>query len=229
MSTFPTSPVSSHEFVEDVVPLLFAEAELDPAEEAIDLKVGIVLHGDPDVESDPALEQDAGGEWTLHFVAGELGIARGRDERCELTIVQSVADWRSALWEGRPALIADAVDQIREHGPEALRPPRPPGGAPPPDPLKGIADLRGLIEAVIADQQGRDWRVGVLIGPGAIPETPQATIRLGAEQADAIRAGALHPLEALITGQLQLDGDLGLILQLQAVAMTLSMASGGGR
>ena len=225
MSTFPTHPVPCHEFIEDVVPSLFAEAELEPAEEAIDLKVGIVLRGDAEEGS----RKDAGGDWTLHFVEGELGIARGREEACEITVVQSVADWRSALWEGRPALIADLVDQIREQGPEALRPPRAPGGGPPPDPLKGISDLRGLIEAVIADEQGRDWRVGVLIGPGAIPETPQATIRLGAEQADAIRAGELHPLEALITGQLQLDGDLGLILQLQAVAMTLSMASGGGR
>jgi len=223
MSTFPDRPVPSHEFIEDVVPSLFAEAELEPAEEAVDLKVGIVLRGDPD----PGPDRDAGGEWTLHFVAGELGIARGREETCEITVVQSVADWRSALWEGRPGLIADLVDQIRENGPEALRPPGPPGGGPPPDPLKGISDLRGLIEAVIADERGPDWRVGVLIGPGAIPEAPQATIRLGAEQADAIRTGALHPLEALITGQLQLDGDLGLILQLQAVAMTLSLASGG--
>ena len=46
-------------------------------------------------------------------------------------------------------------------------------------------------------------------------------------KAEAIRVGDLHPLEALITGQLQLDGDLGLILQLQAVAMTLSMTTGG--
>ena len=63
--------------------------------------------------------------------------------------------------------------------------------------------------------------------PGAVPETPQATITLGAAEAESIRSGALHPLEALISGQLQLDGDLGLILQLQAVAMTLSMAAGG--
>lgn len=218
MSTFPARPVSSSEFIEEVVPALFSEALLEPAEEAIDLKVGIVLRGEEG--------GDPGGDWTLHFVEGELGIARGREERCEITIVQSVADWRSALWEGRPALVADAVDQIRELGPDALRPPPPPGGGPPLDPLKGISDLRGLIEAVIEDEEGGDWRVGVLIGPGPVPDAPQATIRLGAAQADAMRAGTLHPLEALITGQLQLDGDLGLILQLQAVAMTLSMAGG---
>jgi hypothetical protein len=221
MSTFPTSPVSPREFIEDVVPSLFAELELDEAEQAIELKVGVVLRAGPEGES--------GGEWTLHFIAGELGIAEGREEVCDLTIIQSVADWRSALWEGRPALIADGFNEIRQGGPNALRPSVPSDGGPRPDPLKGIADLKGLIEGIIATEEGEDWRIGVQIGPGPIPESPEATIRLGAEQADAIREGRLHPLEALITGQLQLDGDLGLILQLQAVAMTLSQARGGRR
>lgn len=214
MSTFPAEPVSPRVFIEDVVPALFAEAVLDETEMAIDLKVGVVLRGD---------ECEEGGEWTLHFIEGELGIASPREEACEITIVQSVTDWRSALWEGRPALISDGVDRIREFGPGALRPPAPPGGGPRPDPLKGISDLEGLVEGVIALENGEDWRIGVQLGPGPVCETPQATIRLGADQADAIRDGSLHPLEALITGQLQLDGDLGLILQLQAVAMTLSM------
>jgi hypothetical protein len=222
MSTFPDSPVSPRDFIEDVVPSLFAEAELDETEAAIDLKVGVVLRG---------TDGDEGGEWTLHFIEGELGIAEGRDEACEISVVQSVSDWRSALWQGRPALVAGGFDLIRESGPDALRSPMPPGGGPRPDPLKGISDLKGLIEGVIASDGEDDWRIGVQVGPGPIPETPQATIRLGAAQAEAIRSGDLHPLEALITGQLQLDGDLGLILQLQALAMTLSMAmaSGGGR
>jgi putative sterol carrier protein len=84
-----------------------------------------------------------------------------------------------------------------------------------------------LIEAVIAEEEpasgAADWRIGIHLGRGPIPESPQATIRLGAEQAEAIRDGGLHPVEALITGQLRLEGDLGLILQLQAVAMLVMM------
>jgi hypothetical protein len=226
MSLFPADPVSCRAFIEDVVPALFAEAELDDVEQAMDLKVGVVLRA---ALGEGGPEADAGGEWTLHFIEGELGIAEGRDDACEITIVQSVADWRAALWEGRPALVADGFDRIRESGPDVLRPQAPPGGGPRPDPLKGISDLTGLIEGVIASEDGEDWRIGVQVGSGPLSETAQATIRLGAEQADAIRDGSLHPLEALITGQLQLDGDLGLILQLQAVAMTLSMGRGESR
>jgi len=216
MTLIPADPISPREFVEDLVPSLFAEVELDEAAEELELKLGIVLSG------------KEGGDWTLHFVEGELGIGSSREEACEITVIQGVDDWRAALWEGRPALIATAVDRIREGGADALRPPQPPGGGPRPDPLKGISDLRGRIEMVIEGEAQPDWSVGILIGGGPIPETPQATIRLGSAQADAIRTGELHPLEALITGQLQLDGDLGLILQLQAVAMTLSMTTGGG-
>lgn len=216
MVSFPTEAVTPSEFIEEVIPSLFAEVELEPDEEAIDLKLGLILGG------------DEGGDWTLHFIEGELAIARGREEACDLTVIQSVEDFRSALWEGKPALIADGVERIRSSELHELRPPAPTGGGPRPDPLKGISDLRGRIEIVIENAGESDWAVGILIGGGSVPETPQATIRLGADEAESIRKGDLHLLEALIGGQLQLDGDLGLILQLQAVAMTLSMRVGGG-
>lgn len=219
MAELPSAPVPASEFIERLLPALYEEVELDEYEAAIALRLGVVLRG------------EGGGEWTLRFVEGGLSVTTRRDPECDLTVVQQVADWRAAIWEGRPALVADLVEQLRREGIEAMRPPAPPGGGPRPDPLKGIADLRGLVEAVIEAGEGGEghWRVAVLIGPGEVPDAPQATIRLAAAQAEAIRTGQLHPLEALITGELQLDGDLGLILQLQAVAMTLSMAAGSPR
>ena len=204
-------------FFEDTIPALFAETDLDDAERAVDLKLGVVLH---DSKGD-----EEGGEWTLHFCEGALAISDGRLDECEVTIVLRVSDWRSALWEGRPGLIADAVASVAESGPAALRRPGSAHGSGNPDALRGLSEIQGLIEAIIAGESEEidDWRVGIRIGPGPIPESPQATILLGTEQADAIRRGDLHPLEALITGQLRLEGDLGLIIQLQAVAMTASM------
>ena len=216
MSAFPRKPVTPRVFFEDTIPALFAEADLDDAERAVDLKLGVILRG--------ADDRDEGGEWTLHFIDGELGITVGRVEDCEVTIVQRVADWRSALWEGRPRLIADALAAVAESGTAALRPRGYTRGSGNPNALKGLSEVHGLIEAIIASdsEDTDDWRVGVRIGPGPIPESPQASILLGADQADAIRRGELHPIEALITGQLRLEGDLGLIIQLQAVAMTVA-------
>jgi hypothetical protein len=217
LSAFPPEPVTPRVFFEDTIPALFAETELDEAERAVDLKLGVILH---DSKGD-----DEGGEWTLHFSEGALAVSDGRVEECEITIVLRVADWRSALWEGRPGLIADAVASVAESGPAALRGPGSARGSGNPSALRGLSEIQGLIEAIIAgdSEEMDDWRVGIRIGPGPIPESPQATVLLGTEQAEAIRRGELHPLEALITGQLRLEGDLGLIIQLQAVAMTASM------
>jgi hypothetical protein len=213
----PSEPVSPREFFEDLIPSLFAELDLGVEQRALDLKLAVRLDG------------DEGGAWTLHFIAGELGIVEGRDEDAAITLVQSVSDWRSALWKGRPGLVSDLVAQAERVGQGAGS-----GGAAPawagvgrpvsnPRALDGLRDLKGLIEIVVASEGTSDWRLGIQLGPGPIPEAPQAVIRIGAVEAEAIRRGVLHPLEALIGGQLRLEGDLGLILQLQAIAMTASL------
>ncbi|MFK7898830.1 MAG: SCP2 sterol-binding domain-containing protein [Myxococcota bacterium] len=220
MTTFPDAPISSQAFMEDFIPAFFNAVEVPPENHDVDLKVGVVLKPAEGGEPDP------GGAWTLHFASGALAVARDREEACEITVVQNLADWRAALWEGRPALVADGVSALREGGADALAPPE--AGAPrTPAEIKGFSDIQGLIELVISDPAASDWRMGIRVGAGPIPEEPQATILLGAEQAELIRVGDLHPLEALMSGQLRLEGDLGLILQLQAVAMTASAAAGG--
>jgi len=214
MASLPSEPVSPREFMEDVVPAFFAEVELDEGERAVDFKLGVCLRG------------AGGGEWTLHFVEGELGIIEGRATECAITLVQSVDDWRAAIWEGRPGLVADVVRRVAEAGPRGLAPPG--LDAPPRDPaaaFESLGNLQGMVEGIVASAGAADWRLAVLIGPGPVPETAHATLRIGADQAEALRRGELHPLEALITGALRLEGDLGLILQLQAMAMTASMSS----
>lgn len=91
---------------------------------------------------------------------------------------------------------------------------------PDPQTVAELRALRGLLEIRVESEGGEgDWCLAVQLGPGALATAPDATIALGAEQAEAIHRGAIHPIEALITGQLRLEGDLGLILQLQALAM----------
>jgi hypothetical protein len=230
MSVFPTSPVDARIFFEETIPALFDVWVLEEKERAVEVKLGVVLL---------ASDDDQGGDWTLHFSAGRLDVSTGRATDCDLTIVQSVSDWRSALWEGHPGLIADGIAVLAKSGPSGLQPVGAEVSAGNPEALKGLSDLKGLIEAVIVDEKtGRpdaadsdahpsgaaraDWKIAVQLGSGPISDSPDASIRLDAEQAEAIRRGELHPVEALITGQLRLEGDLGLIIQLQAIAMLAS-------
>ncbi len=216
-SAFPAEPVAPRVFIEDVIPALFVDLELSPAERAVELRLGVVLSG--------ADANDSGGEWTLHFIDGELGIEPTRRPDCDITLVQRVADWRSALWSGRPAFVADAVQALfagNGAGPAASALPF--TLVPDPRALEALRALRGHLEIRVEAGSGADdWRLGIILGAGPIPAPPDATIQLGAAQADAIHRGELHPLEALMTGALRLEGDLGLVLQIQAIAMTASL------
>jgi hypothetical protein len=214
MPSFPHVPVSPREFIEEVIPALFAELELDAHAERIEFKVGLALEGET--------RDDEGGEWTLHFIEGELGIAVGLAEDCTVTILQSTADWRAGLWEGRPRLVADAVDRLKAGLTGGLLTGETSAERPDPAALRELEKIAGRIDAIIEGEDEADWQIGIRVGPGPIPEAADATIRIGSEQAEALRRGDLHPVEALITGQLRLEGDLGLILQLQAIAMATS-------
>lgn len=211
MSFLPDAPVSPLEFVEEVIPSLFSEVDVDAAGEAVDLKVGIRLEG------------EEGGEWTLHFIEGELGVQSGLAADCGVTVLQSVEDWRSAIWEGRPQLIADGIRELAEKGPAGLAESPRPGAPGNPEALRELETLPGRIDAIVAGEDVPDWQVAVQIGPGPIAEEPQATLMIGSTEAEALRTGELHPLEALITGQLKLEGDLSLIIRLQAIAMAASL------
>ena len=92
-----------------------------------------------------------------------------------------------------------------------------------PEALRELENLPGRIDAIIEGGTGPDWRISIQIGPGPIEGAAKATIRIGESEAEAIRRGDLHPLEALITGQLRLEGDFALIIQLQAIAMAASL------
>ena len=226
-SALPAEPVPARVFIEDVVPALFVDLELTAAERAVELRLGVVLT--PDAQGDP------GGEWTLHFIDGELGIESTRRPDCDITLVQRVVDWRSALWSGRPAFVSDAVQSLfAAPGAATAASGLPFTLVPDPRALDALRALRGYLEIRVEAAPGPvsdeaagapadDWRLGICLGPGPIPAGPDATIQLGAAEADAIHRGRLHPLEALMTGELRLEGDLGLILQIQAIAMTASL------
>ena len=216
MSSFPNEPVSPREFIEEVIPALFADLDFDMGNardesgDSLDFKVGVDLRG------------ESGGQWTLHFIDGELGIANEIAADCNLIVLQSVADWRAGLWEGRPGLVSDVVARLKKTGP--LDPTAGhPGEMGNPVAFRELENLPGRIDAIVEGDGQADWAIGVLIGPGPIPDVAQASIRIGSREAESIRRGELHPIEALISGQLRLEGDLGLILQLQAIAMAASL------
>ena len=73
--------------------------------------------------------------------------------------------------------------------------------------------------------EGGDFAVGFKLGPGAIPAQPTATLSLSEADAAAMERGELDPLEAFMAGRIRVDGDMTLVMQMQAIQMQAAQAA----
>ncbi|GAG31943.1 unnamed protein product, partial [marine sediment metagenome] len=142
MSELPAAPIPPTEFFEIFLPGAFAQAELPAAVKAVELKLGVQLEG------------EGGGQWLFELVNETLSVEAASREGAAFSIVQSVTDWRGALWEGRGGVIgrqSAAVYRPHELGRleagSSL-------GVPGPSALARMRDLDGLVRLVVTGGEG---------------------------------------------------------------------------
>lgn len=207
MPEWPRSPIAASMFLEEFLPDVAAEFLAGQRLPATDLTLGVRLEG------------DGGGEWTLAVREGGLAVVAESRDAAAVTLVQSVEDWRGALWGGRGGVFGrTAVRLLRGRTSEALRKAarqRPAGF----EALAQIERLTGRVTVVLGGDGGGDWCVSVHFGPGAIPGEPTATVRVAAADAAAMERGELDPLRAFMAGRIEVTGDMALVLQLQAIVL----------
>ena len=213
MREFPKAPVEPSELIERWLPAALAEAPLPPGSETLDVKLGIQLTG------------AGGGEWVVHVAQGRASVARAPRADAAFTYVQSVEDWRGALWHGRGGAIGEGA--ARFFRPAALAAPQPGqlAAAPTPAALVELAKLSGLLRLVVNAEAGAPWSVGFKIGPGPIPEQATTTLLIAEADAAAMGRGELDPMTAFLSGRMRVEGDMTLMLQVQAVQMQAAAAS----
>ncbi len=159
------------------------------------------------------LEGEGGGEWVLHLRGGGLEVRPGPRNEAAFTLVQSVADWRGALFEGRGGPFGRQAAGLFRPGEAA-------GSGPELTPaiLDQLRALRGLIRMVVSGPGG-DWSVAFQLGPGDIPAEPTTTLTVSEEDAAAMERGELDPLQAFMAGRVRIAGDMALLMQMQAIQM----------
>ncbi len=208
MPELPPSTTSPKDFLEGWLPTAFAEAELPDAAKDVEVMFGIRLEG------------DGGGEWVFHLDRGALRVEQTSREGAAFTLVQSVVDWRGALFEGRGGAFGQQATAL-------FRPSAGSGGltrqGPGPGALAALRNLDGLIRMVVSGGEGGDWSVGFKLGPGPIPGEPTTTVTVSSDDAAALGRGELDPMQAFMSGKIQIAGDMGLMMQMQ---MALGAGSG---
>jgi hypothetical protein len=212
MSTLPPAGTSPQHFFERFIPDAFKANPLPEEAKQIDLTIGIRLDG------------DGGGEWRYQLKDGELAVSQGSTEDAAFTLVQSVADWRGALWEGRGGAFGRQSQSLFQPGGAG-------GGAVPaaggmsPAALQQLQALKGLIRMVVTGGEGGDWCVGFKLGSGPIPDPATTTVTIAAADADAMERGELDPMQAFMSGRIQIAGDMTLLMQMQAIQMQAQAAA----
>jgi hypothetical protein len=206
MPEFPRSPVSPAELLENYLPAAFAAtARLDYAA-GVTLALGVQLVG------------EQGGEWVLDLDSGDVRVRSGSRAQTAFSYVQTVDDWRGALWEGRGAAVGRGAAALFHPGAPELELATEMIGAGIPAAIAALRDLRGLLRVVVTDPAG-DWRVDLQLGPGEIPSQPTTELCVSAADADRMASGELKPIEAFMAGRIRILGDMGLALQMQAAQM----------
>jgi putative sterol carrier protein len=153
------------------------------------------------------LDGDGGGAWLLTTAADGLHVTAGSEGEADITLQQSVADWRAIV--------------IGEAGAPSLAP----GQASPADLLlldqsaqSVLARVKGTVRFEITGFGDRTWSIAITFGrqPPAVP--PSATISVDAETYSGMLARTVQPQQAFFAGKIKLDGDASLAMQL-AMAM----------
>jgi len=207
-AAFPDVPIPPAEYFGSWLPEALARAGAPPGTEGADLLLGVCLVG------------EGGGEWVFHLAGGRVGIETRPRRGAAVTLVQSVADWRGALWEGRGGAIGrHAAGLFRAEGIAAAPGRGPLRRAPSPAALARLGALAGLVRVVVSGGAGGDWSLGFQLGPGEIEPEASATVRLAERDADALATGEIGPVEAFLGGRVGLSGDLALLMKLQAAAL----------
>jgi len=218
MSSFPDAPVPPSTFMEEVVPQLFSASERPAELGEVDVRLGVRLDG------------EGGGEWVLHLNGGELHVLVESRVEASFTVVQTVDDWRGALWEGRGGVFGEAAATLFRQGGAggdagggSASPV--PGGAPDPAAIAQLEALNGLIKVVVTGGEGGDWSTAFKLGPGEIPDEATTTVQITDADARAMQSGELDAMQAFIGGKIVVAGDMGLMMQMQAIAMQAAAAA----
>lgn len=151
-----------------------------------------------------------GGEWSCAVNKDGLQVAPGLKDDAVVTIALSVKDFQTAV-----------SGELKMGGPRG-------GGAKAPSPtelpkliernLAGLREVNGILRYQLTDPAAGDFVVDVKFA-GPMKDQPDVTVSMGKDVAMEITKGELNPQAAFMAGQVQISGDISLLIQLMPLMM----------
>lgn len=83
--------------------------------------------------------------------------------------------------------------------------------------LENLQGVRGCVRFEVTGPEGFALRTH--FGPGPVPEAPDTAIRVDPDAYRQLRSGELEPQNAFLTGQIAVEGDMQLAMQIALAAL----------
>jgi hypothetical protein len=156
------------------------------------------------------LDGDGGGAWDLRLGPSGLSVTAGAaGAEAEVTVVQTVADWR-AIAVGEPGAVNLAPPQARPTDVLFLDP----------EAQRLVQQVTGTIRFEVTGYNGRTWALTVKLGARPLAaDRPDATISVDADTYAAMLARTLPAPQAYFQGKIKISGDMQLAMQLGMALM----------
>src|SRR3989442_1603852 len=142
MPEFPRGPVSPAVLIENYLPAALAATARPALAAGVTLALGVRLVGED------------GGEWVLDLRGGDVSVRSGSRADTAFSYVQTVDDWRGALWQGRGGAIGRGAAALFHPGAPEVEAAVGLVGAGVPAPLAALGEPPGRLGIVVSEPRG---------------------------------------------------------------------------
>ena len=151
---------------------------------------------------------EGGGRFYLNILAGRMAAADAPAQPPFLTVVQDRPGFEKLAREAGDSALALLGGLSGLAGEMRLTRKR----------IESLAQLQGAVRFSVTGDGGFDLITH--FGGGPVPEIPNASIAVDADAYRELRSGALEPAAAFMNGQIKVEGDLQLAMQLALAALS---------
>ncbi|MCC7076654.1 MAG: SCP2 sterol-binding domain-containing protein [Acidimicrobiia bacterium] len=182
-------PDSAHEYFTQVIPAQFKET----------------IAGHEDGPGSICFDLVGEGQWSLTVKGGEIDVTDGRHDDTIVEITFDGSNWKEAVKRmqegGAGPMSGDGLGNMLGN----------------PAVASTLKAAQGTLKLVTTTDSGDEWVAITFGGAEANLDQPRATLTMSREVAEKMSKGEANPQELFMSGQIQIAGDMMMLMQLAPI------------